>query len=784
MHPKIALRSLGAAMVAAALVLATSAGAQVDRRVPPLSTPELLVDLARDYGLNVGTSRTSADAAHAAVLLQAAVRLNPRSSDALALLAELHVADSAGAADPWLERLIAADPGHEGALRCWLMQGPPARMTPDRRLAWLDARLAEPRPPSALALMQAQRAAVSLDQLDADAARRHLELALRTWPDCPDAVMLSLPLMTADTTPVARLTVLLRALVLSPHSALLAWEVGYVLHNAALPREAQPFFDYAIRRNVGAAAEDALGVNELIRVSQNLLLAEKDDDALALAESVANSFPESLTAQMHVHWMYVRAGRTESAEAVLDDMQTRAARIVAPQGTPVGQVAEAAWFHCRLDPQPQRAMALASDAVGRAPNDAFARRALAWAQAAAGRTEEAERTALPIARDDPYAACLVARLRRDADRDAARSVIESLRVRPLIGPAREAIDALDLGIEFARPTGEPPPEIAGALAAFPRELLDADVSPAPFVSADARFLDVSVDVGEPWVVEFSLTSKAKFPIALGPAGLLNPTLLVSLRMEGDRTREFPALHSLHFDRSLVLAPGATLTLRRTVDVGPPRRISRQSPQQLHRVVVEAVMDPRLVDGRWRPGPQGVPLRTVAMNRLPQQTNAGALDALFRGLTGQQNEQRFQSLEALAELLGEAQRGRARSLGYSASPVPEERIVGALIAALSADSPETRARAMDSLMTCGLDVRMFEAVRANLAHADWLVRFMAVRVLARQGAAFREEASRIATSDGDELVRELARSYVEILAPRAAASQPASGSAPATSSASN
>ncbi|HQL55566.1 MAG TPA: hypothetical protein PLQ87_12730, partial [Phycisphaerae bacterium] len=53
-----------------------------------------------------------------------------------------------------------------------------------------------------------------------------------------------------------------------------------------------------------------------------------------------------------------------------------------------------------------------------------------------------------------------------------------------------------------------------------------------------------------------------------------------------------------------------------------------------------------------------------------------------------------------------------------------------------------------------------AVESCLAHEHWLVRLMAVRVLARQGREFAARAESLARDDADELVRALAASYVE------------------------
>jgi len=51
-------------------------------RNPPLTTAELLVDLARDHGLAQRGRQTEADVQHIRTLLRAALRLNPKQTDA------------------------------------------------------------------------------------------------------------------------------------------------------------------------------------------------------------------------------------------------------------------------------------------------------------------------------------------------------------------------------------------------------------------------------------------------------------------------------------------------------------------------------------------------------------------------------------------------------------------------------------------------------------------------------------------------------------------------------
>ena len=119
-----------------------------------------------------------------------------------------------------------------------------------------------------------------------------------------------------------------------------------------------------------------------------------------------------------------------------------------------------------------------------------------------------------------------------------------------------------------------------------------------------------------------------------------------------------------------------------------------------------------------------------------------------------------AIEVVAELLSERQRAELKRLNYEPGPVPADKLRTALLDLLGSDSWELRVRVLNALQLAGLDRGMTEAVERCLTHPHWLVRMMAVRLLARQGRPFAERAQSIADHDEDDLVRALAASYLE------------------------
>ena len=762
-------------------------GAAAAGRNEPLTTAQLLVDLARDYGLTVRGHQTEADVQHVRTLLEAAVRLDPKQGDAYMWLYELArlEGDPVGAARA-LNGLLEAEPTHQGAFALWLAAGTRVQQTAEKRAEWLQAVAGSHRPPAMLALVHVELARLALERLDVPAARTELDRALELEPACLEAATLALHTLGEDAAPTDRLRAALRVLQLNPLSLESAWRVALLLNDYGYADEAGRFYDFV--RDVHAHGDNraTLPGNLLLDMARNRLARDRLDEAIELARQAVNDPATAAEAGMALYYLLQRKGLAGEATEVRQALGRRFALLTAPEEWPPSEVAQAAWFYCTLDPQPHLALPRAESAAERAGDSAFAQRVLGWAQALNLKTDAARRTLEPIATRDPFAAYMLARLLHDAGEEgASRRILENIDPPPICGAALDLIATLRPPVNSAgaasqaesqpttaptsQPAAVPPataavrqrfPEIERVLAGFDNELLKFVLAPGKYVEAQITLDDLGPAPGEPWLVTYSLTNRGPFPITLGPGGMLNPVFVVSLTMEGDQQRRYPALLNPSVDAVRVLYPGQMVRLRRTIDVGPPRYVSRQTPQQLQRVTLQALLDAeRGPDGQWRPSLGGQVLRPVYFNRVPMATGREALVALFSALAGDSNAARVRAIEVVAELLGERQRADLKKLGYDPAPVPAERLRAALLSLLGSESWELRVRTLDGLQVVGLDQELLGAVEQCAEHSHWLVRMMAMRVLARQGPTFAERAASIARNDPDELVRALAESYV-------------------------
>ena len=784
----------------------------------PLNTAQLLVDLARDYALNQRGKQTPADVQQVRVLLQAAVRLDPKLAEAHAWLCELALLDDDQAeAGRMLGALLAADPAQESAFGRWLVAGLRTQQTSEKRKEWLEAVAAVPRPPVQRAEVCVAQAHLALEGLDNAEARRQLMRALVFEPACLDAATLLLQTLERGAPAAERLRATLRVLQLSPLSELMAWQAASILDEYGFADDAGRFFEYASALHWKANPQESVSASFLLGWAKNLEARGRTDEALERARNAAAADP-LVAAEAGIFMYHVLERKQRGLGAgVRADLVKRFAALRDPAAYPVNEVAQAAWFYAAIERQPDRALMLAQAASQRAPTDPFMRRALGWALVANERIPEARETFRPIADHDPYAAYMLARLLRDGgDAASAREVVAQLEPKPRTGPVAELLRQLEEGASASQPVAESQPaaesqpvaesqpaeisdssstsqaaahpqpiaasspavaapsqptaasqpvsqrypEVAVALAEFDPRVLEFFRQPDKFLAASVTLAERSFAPGDPWWAVFALTNRGPFPIVLGPDAAVNPVFLLSFSVEGDQKREYPALLTIAVDQLRVLHPGQTVSVRRTLDIGPLSRVARGSPQQAQRITLRVLLDGVAAeDGQWRVAAGGQPLPTVYFTRLPASAGVSAINALFSALASDPGAQ-FKALEIMAQLVGERQRADAGRLEYRPEPVPSDRMQAALLNLLDSDSWESRVRALNALQLVGLDRRAIGKAEANLAHSHWLVRLMAVRLLARQGAAFRERAETLSHDDADELVRSLAESYVK------------------------
>lgn len=728
------------------------------------STGQFLLDLARDHGLSAQGRQKPADVEQIRTLLQAATRLEPDLGEAYVWLHELAVlrGDERAAAAA-VRQLVQADPTSATAFSLWLQAYVNSVETVEERLKLLDRQLeTAPANRTLRALIHVEIAQQALARLDYEMAEEHLIRARALDEALPIAARLQFELLRPAEPVAERLKVALRYLALNPSDLSAAWQIGNLLDGQGFRGEAGMFYQHVQRLWRRLRGDEALPAAYLHDLAHHALAVRAGEEAIRYTtEAIAADPALAGEGGMFLYWLIHSRGHAAEAKVVRGQLEQRFAEVREPGDWPVNEVAQAAWYHLTIDPQPQRALMLAQNAAARVADDPFVQRVLGWALAANLNEAEAEQLLAPLAREDVYAAAALAHIySRRGEEAAARRVIEDLPYVPEIGPAAQKLAEIGLEAPATQPAGQRYPEISAVLSRFDRTTLQFHSAPQQFLQVGLRVPQRTVEVGAPWWVELSITNRAQFPISLGPEWMLNPVFLLSLELDGDRQRAYPHLLTISIDGPLVIRPGETVSVRRTIDLGPVRRVDRRTPQQLQRVTVRALLDPvRTAGGAWQQGPAGIQLDPVYFNRLPAAGGRETVNVLYAALQGKAQTSPRRAAEVLAELLSEQQRAALGRLSYRPTPIPVEQLTRGLIAALRSESWEVRVRALDGLLLAGLDRALLAAAEENLNHPHWLVRLMAVRFFGQRqiepGAATLQQ---FAESDENELVRAMAASF--------------------------
>lgn len=743
---------------------ATSAAAPAsdDAVNPALSTPRFLIDLARDAATPGRGPADKTAVLVARTLYAGAARLDPQLPDAFLGLYECESLrgrpESAAAA---LDSLLNVDSSHSLAFERWIDAGLAGAQTLELQRDWLTRILKErDLGDRRKAVAHLRLAANALRRMEPDEARLQLDRAMACDPDQPDGLRLRVQLLTSRAPAHVQVRTVLAALRTNPERIEDAWLAGNILDAYGFNEQAARFFDHALETLKLLHPGAALPTDYQLDLARNRAALGRLDEAEALCRAAIAADPAATHARLQLHWLLNKAGKIDEAGALAVQLRRSFAELMESDRGSAPDLAQAAWYFASIDPQPALAMRFAEAAVRLAPEDAFARRTLGWAQALNGRTSEAVATLAPLAGDDPLAAYQLARIRLDAgDAAAAQRIVSQVNRLPAFGQASDLLASLGLPGAQPQPAQRRYPEVADALTDFDASVLEFHREPKRFLSAELKLENTALAAGEPWWAVLALTNRGSFPITLGPGWMVNPTVVLSFEVAGDRQRAFPGLFLLSLDRVRVLQPGESVRLRQTLNIGPLRRLSRLAPQQLLRISVSAILDPQqLPDGSWAPSPTGQRLPAVAFNRLP--VRAAEVPALIDAARSADAPERFRALEVLADLLGESQRAAMKRLSYEPESVPDRQIADLLAAALQSEDAQERARALDALMVVGLEQGTLDAARRCLKNKHWLVRLMAVRLLAeREGPAFSRSASILSREDADDLVRDACAAYL-------------------------
>lgn len=732
-----------------------------------------LVDRGRNYGLAVQSTLggpSVGDVRMTLVWMQAAARVSPelpephlRQYDLLTLLGRPEEAGEA------LARYCALAPEDE-TRRLIRLGGSFERLqTAEQRIKFCTEGLADSSLPAPITSELHRWLGDTYGGIgDPDLARRHLQNAVEAFAFNFSARDALLGLQAGGLTPARRVRRHLASIAAAPAAVEELWSLARELDSLSLHDRALRWYQQALEAVARGGPDRAPPGALLADLARSLRDAGRFDRAIETCRRALEADPNSYEAAMLLIEAARTGGQDDLAQQHIAVLRSQLAQTEAEarRGRDALGAACMAWFHLAGDPNPQRALEFAELAHAARPDDPWVCRIYGLALLEAGRPDEARMTLAPLTiggQADQLAAWGLARaLVELGDNDAALEMLRDAEQLRRSGLAYERVCRL-LAQLGAAPL--PPPDrsaVIRQLDAFDRDVLNFPVEPEKYLELTAAFLDPTPAFGQRWPCRFRLTNRGAFPITLGAGQMVTGEVLLSAAVDVPGTAAMEGYLSVSLARRHALEPGESVEVVQTLDVGPVTQWPAMLPQRDLIVTVTALLDPvQQADGKWesRLG-DGLVARARLQRRRVDYTPGAVVELVRRTREGTPS-QRVEALRTVAALLEERLRAMREKLDYTPARIDKKGLEAVLRAGVLDPSPMVRARMLDNLALLRFSDEQAQLVAPLLSDQDWVVRLVAVDFLAaRQGTVFEPVAQRLAETDPDPLVRELAKLYIQ------------------------
>ena len=707
---------------------------------------------------------------------------NPRVQRLLATIHEIQGNNSEAAAS--LARCLAATPHDHATGVRWLTLRLATLDDADSRVASLQAVIDDEAVAAPLRAEAAARQARIYDgQGDTQAVKNAFAKALELDPYHPDALRGTLEL-SEQPTPAQRVAVGVKLLKGNPLAVATAWELATLLNGLGLHDEAVGMFDYAwgafLQRN---APQQASGLF-IVQYFDAMLDAGQPEEALAIFEPMAAQFGGSGDFQAVMLEAMRECGDEEGEGRLLARMTAMydARRLASPDA---GELAEQAWFHVAIKPDPPTALRLAQSAADAADDSPLMQRILGAAELAAGQEQQGIERLEKLTGTDMYAAAIIAEHYFAADNEeAARQAIEAAAALPRGGPAWRKLRALAEEYEVDLPAVSGSEEARQAIAAWDEPWRQLGLHPEKTLAVKLTALIDPLPPGRPAVLAAAISNTGSLPVPLGEWGLLQPIL--ALRVEMDQTAEpFTDLPLVLWPAPRYLAPGQTVMCPVRLDTADLGAALTKRPLDELTLTVHAAADPLARGNQIAPAMPAVTVEPLGIRRsgllgeFDRQQDASwpaayelALGRIVRDIRRGGVADRQAAARNIASLFAMVDRTFHDPNAIPpqlANAVGRPVLLTMLRAALEDPSPAVRAEMVASLAYVELDESILSLLAAVIGDDSPLVRFRVAELLGASQAPGWEMILPHFAADSDELVRQLAAAF--IAPPPAAATQP-------------
>ncbi len=758
-------RLVGCGLLLAA-ILPTNAHA---RQPADAGAGQWLLDHARHLALETDSTPSVGQVRSMLVWLQAATRIDPTLGQAYRAQRDLLLLLGRGeqAFDALKQYCRHQTTDHAERL-AYLTQAFDRLQTADQRADFCRSHLQEPDLPPPLASELHRLLAETLSGIgDLESAKSHARQAVEAYRFNFTARRLQAELDSRPPAPHQQVEFLLTSISATPHHPQPMWQLALFFDSLSLHDQAQPW--YARAGDLLSANSDGRPPFELQwDAARSLRDAGHLDRLLAWCEQNGANADERFLLDSLIVDQARSIGRDDLVQSNLLGLGQRIAELEeqVQRQENVELDVRIAWYYIHTDPAPEKALKFSEQAIAAQPDDPTVQRVRGLALVLAQRWADARAVLGPLcapSMSDQWAGWGLARalVGLGKDEDALIMLRDAEQLRRS-GPAYERVVELleQLGqAPLPRPEHSP---VLSALDAFDARVLDFAKFPQRFCELSVVPVNPHPHYAEPWLGRVTLTNRGPFAITIGPGQMIDGNLLVSAKS----TAPQPLVLDGYLTESLalrpMLEPGQRMEVTLRLDVGPVADLALASPQREIVVTFDVTLDP--ISNHGRPSgneAMGKLTDSVAIVRPAFRYDRAGAAGLSANLRASNPADRCRVFETVSGLLVERLAVMRKPADYAPVRIDRHQLQEVLLAGVKDPDPAVRARTIRALARLPFETPQVQAVAPLLSDPHWLVRLVAVDVLAsQQGQVFKRVAERLAKSDPDALVKELAGLHLE------------------------
>ncbi len=739
-------------------------GQQLQADGPEAVLSAMLTDLAQ-----CDARSQDADLRAVSTMLEAARRLDESNPDAIILLAESLEAlgDGWGAAKA-LGNYIALAPEDEVALAKAISLNLEALQTSEQRQEYLSSLAIRAGVPDGVKGVIFQE----LARLSFEAAEEERAWALVNQAITADAYNLAARQKMLEHPEVEgnifqRLRLLTQMVRINPLRVQVIWDFANTLDEIGLHLEAQKWYKYALGVHLAGASGSEITADVLLDLGSSYVLSQDYDKALLILDRLVKQHPERVDIRIWLSRAKAGRGQKEDAETQLSATEELLLEQVQQNPSDLTAVSQAAWFYLQDKPDKDKAMELSNKAMELDAENSRAQLCMGLALLGDGQIGAARTQLEPLTENEAWArlgmirAMLAEEGTEEKEEEIMRAVQAAFSLHPggWVGLAlRELARTQDVNIDMNAYVDSYRQTIGMELGNA-AELRDFYRHPEDYLFLKILPSKPDYDYREPVMLHISLSNMGSMVIAMGPGMMLNPRVVMSVRLSGGLQRELKHdFVSLYKKRRMNPGQGLSTTVR--LDRGELRKLLRQCPQETVTIRISCILDPQVVgQDEYFPSLAGQASKEAVLVHYGFRPSREAMERLYRVLEEGSVRSKIHTTVLLGDLLANSQHPQAIAEAKKPRAVNEEQITAALVETAQDADWRVRAWLGEALQFVRLDGQLSKALADQIRDPHWFVRLMGVRAAGNRGQSWREILRRVAETDSDPLVRQMASIYV-------------------------